>query len=229
MSTILAVLTFRGGGGVGGGTQRVPGRPHAPPQREFVKSANIVMRSAGGDRSGRRAALSAALPHGSIAGRYRMLRLRIVILTLLAASALLPLPAATAARRERCFPETGQCISGAIRAYWERNGGLPVFGYPITAVFRDQVEGTWNGPVQWFERDRLEDHSADAQGVLAGRLGAWMLELQDRPWQDLPRVDQAPAGCRYFAVTGHSLCGAFLRAWEMNGGLQRFGYPLTEP
>src|SRR5687767_3726702 len=25
---------------------------------------------------------------------------------------------------ERCFPETNQCISGVIRAYWEGNGGL---------------------------------------------------------------------------------------------------------
>jgi len=154
---------------------------------------------------------------------------RSVLLTLLVASALLPLPAATAASRARCFPETGQCISGAIRAYWERHGGLRVFGYPITDVVVDQVDGTWRGPVQWFERDRLEDHSAQEQGVLAGRLGATMLELQDRRWEELPRVDQAPAGCRYFPQTGHSLCGAFLRTWQAGGGLQRFGYPLTEP
>jgi len=154
---------------------------------------------------------------------------RSVLLTLLVASALLPLPAATAASRARCFPETGQCISGAIRAYWERHGGLRVFGYPITDVVVDQVDGTWKGPVQWFERDRLEDHSAQEQGVLAGRLGATMLELQDRRWEELPRVDQAPAGCRYFPQTGHSLCGAFLRTWQAGGGLQRFGYPLTEP
>lgn len=33
----------------------------------------------------------------------------------------------------RCFPETGQCISGRFRSFWEENGGLPVFGYPIAA------------------------------------------------------------------------------------------------
>jgi hypothetical protein len=152
-----------------------------------------------------------------------------MILSLLVTSALLPLPSALAVSPARCFPETGQCISGAIRTYWERHGGLQVFGYPISDVFSDQVEGTWTGPVQWFERDRLEDHSAEGLGVLAGRLGAWMLELQDRPWEDLPRVDQAPAGCRYFPQTGHSLCGVFLRTWQKNGGLPRFGYPLTEP
>jgi hypothetical protein len=154
--------------------------------------------------------------------------LRLVILTLLVVGALLPLPTA-AANPERCFPETGYCINGAIRTYWERHGGLRVFGYPITDVFEDEVERTWSGPVQWFERDRLEDHSAEGLGVLAGRLGAAMLELQERPWQDLPRVDQAPPGCRYFPQTGHSLCGVFLRTWQAGGGLQRFGYPLTEP
>lgn len=154
--------------------------------------------------------------------------LRLAILAALVASAL-PQPAAARAPGERCFPETGQCISGAIRIYWERNGGLPIFGYPLSGVFTDQVEGSWSGPVQWFERDRLEDHSAERLGVLAGRLGAQMLELQGRPWQDLPRADGAPAGCRYFAATGHSLCGAFLRAWLAQGGLARFGYPLSEP
>jgi hypothetical protein len=145
------------------------------------------------------------------------------------ATTMLALPPMAAAAGERCFPETGFCISGPLRDYWERHGGLPVFGYPISPVFEDMVEGTWSGPAQWFERDRLEDHSADRQGVLAGRLGAWMLELQGRPWQDLPQIDGAADGCYYFAETRHSLCGAFLRAWRDGGGLARFGYPLTEP
>ncbi|NTW00145.1 MAG: hypothetical protein HGA19_02435, partial [Oscillochloris sp.] len=36
------------------------------------------------------------------------------------------------AQDQRCFPETNQCISGAIRTYWEGKGGLAIFGYPIT-------------------------------------------------------------------------------------------------
>lgn len=42
-----------------------------------------------------------------------------------------PAPAPT---NQRCFSETGQCIHGAIRDYWEREGGLPIFGLPITAA-----------------------------------------------------------------------------------------------
>jgi hypothetical protein len=29
----------------------------------------------------------------------------------------------------RCFREAGQRISGPLRAYWEQNGGLPVYYY----------------------------------------------------------------------------------------------------
>jgi hypothetical protein len=128
--------------------------------------------------------------------------------------------------QERCFPETGFCISGPIRAYWERNGGLEVFGYPITPLQTETVEGAWSGPLQWFERDRLEDHSAEGQGVLAGRLGALRLEQQLRPWR--PGGAQQSPGCALFAQTGYQVCEPFLSYWQRNGGLERFGYPIGE-
>lgn len=126
----------------------------------------------------------------------------------------------------RCFPETGKCISGPIRVYWETNGGLPVFGYPLTDVRTEQL-GEWSGPVQWFERDRLEDHGTD--GVMAGRLGAAVLELQGRPWFLFSPVNDAPEDvCRFFPETNHSLCPPFLNYWREHGGIERFGYPITE-
>lgn len=162
--------------------------------------------------------------------RHTHLRLALAaLLALVALAALGPAAPAAAQERSRCFPETGLCVGGRILEYWERNGGLAVFGFPITEQRIESVEGTWEGPVQWFERDRLEDHSNEGKGVLAGRLGAQVLELQGRIWQKLPRPAERPAGCRFFEVTGHSLCGVFLRYWERNGGLERFGYPLSEP
>jgi hypothetical protein len=140
---------------------------------------------------------------------------------------LLGLPAAPTAAQtsERCFTETGYCIDGPIRASWEQNGGLPVFGFPITPQRVETVEGR-TVQVQWFERDRLE---IQADGtVTAGRLGARYLELQDRSWFTLPQVDSAPPGCRYFAETRHSLCEPFLSYWEQNGGLESFGLPISE-
>jgi len=69
---------------------------------------------------------------------------------------------------QRCFPETGFCISGTTRAYWKCNGGLPVFGYPIGPAQQETIEGRWTGRTQWFERDRLENHANKVLGVLAG-------------------------------------------------------------
>src|SRR5262245_61715814 len=158
-----------------------------------------------------------------------MIRRRFFFFTL---ALLLLLPALPVGAQEvpRCFPETGHCILGAIRAYWERNGGLPVFGYPISDVQTETVEGRWTGPVQWFQRDRLEDHANEGVGVLAGRLGARYLELQGPPWETFP---PAPGpgdtkACRFFSETAHILCQPFLRYWERNGGLALFGYPITE-
>jgi len=148
---------------------------------------------------------------------------------LLVLSALAALPAPAAAQdRTRCFPETGYCISGPFLDYWERNGGLAVFGYPIGPLVPNEVvEHRWVGPTQWFERDRLEDHGAE--GVMAGRLGARYLELRGIDWWSLPQVNAPPPGCAYFPETRHSLCEPFLSYWRRSGGLERFGYPISEP
>src|SRR5881296_991394 len=106
-------------------------------------------------------------------------RMRRILLIITALSALLPI-AALAQPAQRCFAETGFCITGAIRTYWERNGGLPVFGYPIGEQHVGAIED-WSGAVQWFERDRLEDHADQGLGVLAGRLGAAVLDLRWTP------------------------------------------------
>jgi hypothetical protein len=151
--------------------------------------------------------------------------LSIVLLTLMSLGAMLAVAPAGAAQRTRCFDETGYCVSGPILAYWENNGGLPVFGYPISPLWTETVEG-WTGPVQWFQRDRLEDHGPE--GVLAGRLGALLLEQQGRPWkQGIEAPQPARRLCKPFEQTGYNLCAPFRLYWEQNGGLERFGYPIT--
>lgn len=62
---------------------------------------------------------------------------------------------------------------------------------------------------------------------MAGRLGAQILEAQKRPWQVLLKSDTTPAGCRFFPETQHTLCEPFLSYWNKNGGLARFGYPIS--
>ena len=87
------------------------------------------------------------------------------ILALLAAVslALAMLAPADAAPRTRCFAQTGFCITSPILEYWEHNGGLQRFGYPLSRVRIESAEG-WTGPIQWFERSRLEDHGVNGAG-----------------------------------------------------------------
>ena len=66
-------------------------------------------------------------------------------------------PVATAQSSELCFQETGYCISGRIRTYWEAQGGLRVFGLPIGAQVSVLIEGKML-TMQQIERNRLEMH-----------------------------------------------------------------------
>lgn len=142
-------------------------------------------------------------------------RLGILLLTTLLLGEVIPARAQSA---ERCFPETGQCISGRIREFWEQNGGLPVFGFPIGPQQEMTIEGM---PLQaqWFERNRLELHPENSRpyDVLLGRLSVDRLTQQGRDWFAFRKVGRPIAGCRYFPETGHNICGSFLRAWSAAG------------
>ncbi|GAB4196044.1 MAG: hypothetical protein OHK0022_13240 [Roseiflexaceae bacterium] len=150
-----------------------------------------------------------------------------------------PVQHALAAPDARCFAETGYCISGRIREFWEQNGGLAVFGFPTGPQQIEQIEGM-TVQAQSFERNRLELHPQNSRpyDVQIGRLGADVLAEQGR---NFPPQGSAPEGCRYFAETGHSLCEPFLSYWRANGlefdgrrgaseaeNLALFGLPLSE-
>lgn len=145
----------------------------------------------------------------------------IVMASLLVAGVLfvaVPAAPARAQTGQRCFPETGFCIDGRIREFWEQNGGLPVFGFPIGAQKEESIEGK-PLQVQRFERNRLELHPENARpyDVLLGRLGADRLAQQGRNWQAEFARSEAQGGCRFFSETGHNVCGEILRAWRANG------------
>lgn len=138
---------------------------------------------------------------------------------------------------QRCFPETGYCISGRILDYWQQNGGLSVFGFPIGPQQEERIEGKAL-QVQWFERNRLELHPDNDRpyDVLLGRLGGENV-AQGGPTSE---PETARDGCVFFAETGFNICGEILAAWRANGleldgqrgktvqeSLGLFGYPLT--
>ena len=117
-----------------------------------------------------------------------------------------------------------------FRTYWETEGGLERFGYPRTEVFLEYDPLVKNAfLVQYFERARFEHHPEFAgteSEVLLGHVGRWALaERGIDPWET--QVSPEPSR-RFYPSSGHSVGGAFLDHWLNEGGLVRFGYPLSE-
>jgi glucose/arabinose dehydrogenase len=166
----------------------------------------------------------------------------LILIALLATALVRPGPAAAIPPRIRCFPETDQCLGGPFLDYWEHNGELPVFGFPVSEQKPEQgTEGAFS--TQWFERERFEFHPEN-QGpyvILLGRLGDELLHRQGRDWQTFPKGQPQP-GCQFYETTGHGVCEPFLSYWRTHGlefdgsggtsydeSLALFGLPLSEP
>ena len=142
-----------------------------------------------------------------------------------------------------CFnvPGINNCIDGRFLEFWTENGGLPVFGYPITASASESTaDGTFLA--QYFERNRFELHPEKAlpYDVLLGRLGAERLRQQGRDWRTFPKAQMNTP--HFFTETGHAIPhDPFWRYWSSHGlefdgvagisyseSLALFGLPLSE-
>ncbi|HEY0071774.1 MAG TPA: glycosyl hydrolase family 18 protein [Chloroflexia bacterium] len=128
------------------------------------------------------------------------------------------------------FEATGHSLGGIFRQYWQANGGLPIFGYPLTEEFTE-VSPTDGKPykVQYFERNRFEHHPeyvGTPNEVLLGLLG--VQAIGNRVFPEATDLEPGPDTI-YFPQVKHSLSGPYLKYWQGNGGLTRLGYPVTEP
>ncbi|MFV9503487.1 MAG: S8 family serine peptidase [Oscillochloridaceae bacterium umkhey_bin13] len=125
----------------------------------------------------------------------------------------------------RFFPETGHTLRGEFRNYWERQGGLAIFGFPISEELLETGSDGQVYTVQYFERHRLEFHPANAEPyrVLLSRIGDELLKTSGRDWFTFPR-NRPSNNCRIFPETGHSVCDLFLRTWR-SSGLELDGRP----
>ncbi len=85
----------------------------------------------------------------------------------------------------RYFPETGHTIAYGFKEFWDANGGLAAFGYPISEEF------TENGrTVQYFERARFEFNPKSDNPVYKVTLGLLGQEALERMgWLPMPTVD----------------------------------------
>lgn len=74
------------------------------------------------------------------------------------------------------FPESGHTISGRIASFWSERGGLPIFGYPVSEEFEEDLTGN---TIQIFEKVVVEhtgggkislrpmgESTAEAKGML---------------------------------------------------------------
>lgn len=114
-------------------------------------------------------------------------------------------------------------VSQLFLPYYNQHGGVRIFGYPISQLM------TVNGrQVQWFERARLEywpEYQSSAYEVQPGLVGVEYTDGRQFPTQSF--FTNRP-GLRYFGETSHGVGGRFLDFWETHGGLDIFGYPLSD-
>lgn len=111
--------------------------------------------------------------------------------------------------------------------YWQNNGGLPLFGYPITGerLERSPTDGK-TYIVQWFERARFEYHPeyvGTSAEILLGLLGAQL--VQGRTFPSIAPPTDVEAVCS--KETGHCVWGRFLEQWRKLG-VPVVGLPLSD-
>jgi predicted deacylase len=143
---------------------------------------------------------------------------------------LLPLPAD--------HIENGVEVPALIWRYWYSHGGEPLFGLPLRPP-----ERTAYGWAQTFSRARLELRPALADTAFLVQPAALNLELAALRSGDVPdafTVMEQVEPPRYlqsvrlgsptlfFEETGHGLKEAFLVYWQLYGGADVFGLPISD-
>lgn len=124
----------------------------------------------------------------------------------------------------RYFPATGHNVRGEFLAFFDKYGGESIFGLPRTEEFiQDGLK------VQYFQRARMEHHPYNpapyqVQLTLLGDLLGY--RLPPIPSSSIPPPSHPQR--RYYPQTGHTLSYTFLEYFDRHGGLDVFGYPITE-
>jgi photosystem II stability/assembly factor-like uncharacterized protein len=123
----------------------------------------------------------------------------------------------------RYFPETGHFVRAPFLDWYNSHNGAAIFGAPRTEQMREGGR-----LVQYFQNALLiyQPAFADTAQVIApAPLGQQLLAA---PAARIPSFDNTTKR-RFFPQTGHSLSGEFLSYWRQYGGVDVFGYPISEP
>jgi peptide/nickel transport system substrate-binding protein len=140
-------------------------------------------------------------------------------------------------------------VAGRFLEVWSKAGNdqanTYVNGLPITNRRPEiSTEDGKSYDTQWFERAKYEAHPENKApyDVLLGRLGANFVEgrgsidpatnkprnAADTPFVGVAQPSDLSATKLYFPETKHTISGKILEYWNRYGGLQQFGYPLSE-
>ena len=93
------------------------------------------------------------------------------------------------------FPETKHSVGNAFLTYYNKNGALDQFGYPLSEEFQEKspVDGK-TYTVQYFERNRFEYHPENQEPytVLLGLLGSQLAQEKKLSTASVPRNADVP-------------------------------------
>jgi hypothetical protein len=131
---------------------------------------------------------------------------------------------------QRTFAETGKSVGGRFLEYWDKNGGLPQQGYPISAEMQERSDTDGKTyTVQYFERAVFELHAENQapNDVLLSLLGVFLYS-QKYPGGAPNQMPNNQAGSRLFQETGKRVGGVFMDYWAKNGGLAQQGFPISD-
>ena len=127
------------------------------------------------------------------------------------------------------LPEKGHNVPVPMLDYWYRTGGWWVHGLPLTEFFREiQPDGSERF-VQYFERSVLSmDLSGDTSPspVYADKQG-YNTYIDPNARRPVATFEPNP-NFIYFPETGHTVAHGFKGVFEAYGGVDVFGYPLSE-
>lgn len=121
------------------------------------------------------------------------------------------------------YPITGYSVGGGFLDFFERWGGVAMFGYPRSQEVREGGRG-----VQYFQKARFEYFPEHVGTPYEVQLGLLQLDLVGQnAFAKIAPFESTPERA-FFPETGHSIQGGFLRFFLQRGGVDILGYPLSE-
>ncbi|HEU5318317.1 MAG TPA: SpoIID/LytB domain-containing protein, partial [Chloroflexota bacterium] len=122
------------------------------------------------------------------------------------------------------FAETGHNVGGAFLSFFNTRGGLDLYGYPRTEELLEDGR-----TVQYFQRAKLEYH-VDKAGTPYEVQLALLGDTLTTPRRPFPVTSAFGSSTDhvFFPETAHGLHYGFLSYWRERGGLDIFGYPISE-